>query len=500
MKTLAQLLLLLAICVSTLHAQHISIKTVPVATGDQFLFFPSKNLGMGGVTLALDDPLLDPFTNPARGAFVDGSMFVSTPLFYNISLDEGFGNNSDQGSGRTIPLGLVSNEGGRFGSMLLAWQQISVERPNTGFFNNFVDDTPSFSATRAPALRDNLFGYMSGGLQSEDQRISFGLAIAGGRLNGMEGVRLLYWQGSDVDQEGHMFQIKTGITARLTETRTLDVVLLHHRFSMEHNFLGESRVEEDETNGIGLQVDYTEQLEDGWRVGGQVIGNWQFHPKIPNYDLMQIPRDPGNTSAYNLGIGFARDANNLTFGVDIIFEPIRSHTWADALTDIPLFRFNEEGEQVQTGVIPAGEKTVDNFFRFNNRILRAGISQSGDRVDLQFGAAVHTIRYHLDQINFEQQFERSLNEKWSEWTLSAGIGLKFASFRFNYLGRLTLGTGQPGTFQPWGGWGGGCPNCAVADTGFSGSFIVAPNGVLTLNEARVFSHQFFDSSTDSGRS
>src|SRR3712207_9208274 len=51
---------------STAAAQLISIKTVPVAEGDQFGFFPSANLGMAGLSIALNDTLLDPFGNPAR--------------------------------------------------------------------------------------------------------------------------------------------------------------------------------------------------------------------------------------------------------------------------------------------------------------------------------------------------------------------------------------------------------------------------------------------------
>ena len=51
-------------------AQLISVKSVPVAEGDQFTIFPSQNISMGGVSIALDDPLLDPFLNPAK---VNGS-------------------------------------------------------------------------------------------------------------------------------------------------------------------------------------------------------------------------------------------------------------------------------------------------------------------------------------------------------------------------------------------------------------------------------------------
>ena len=31
------------------------------------------------------------------------------------------------------------------------------------------------------------------------------------------------------------------------------------------------------------------------------------HPKIPNYEIMNIPRDPGTSWSYNLGVGIARD-------------------------------------------------------------------------------------------------------------------------------------------------------------------------------------------------
>lgn len=49
-------------------AQFIDIKTVPIATGEQFLIYPSRNLGFGGLSLAVRDPLGDPFANPAKGS------------------------------------------------------------------------------------------------------------------------------------------------------------------------------------------------------------------------------------------------------------------------------------------------------------------------------------------------------------------------------------------------------------------------------------------------
>jgi hypothetical protein len=84
---------------------------------------------------------------------------------------------------------------------------------------------------------------------------------------------------------------------------------------MKHKSFSEDR-EEDETNGVGVDLRYRHFMEEGWTFGGQLTGDWQWHPKIPNYDIMQIPRDPGNSSAYNLGFGLAREFDDATIGID----------------------------------------------------------------------------------------------------------------------------------------------------------------------------------------
>ncbi|MEJ2537728.1 MAG: hypothetical protein P8048_11875, partial [Calditrichia bacterium] len=87
-------LLLSIMCALLLHpqltiAQLISVKSVPVAEGDQFTIFPSLNISMGGVSIALDDPLLDPFLNPAKIKETGGSWFYSAPGYYGISDENG---------------------------------------------------------------------------------------------------------------------------------------------------------------------------------------------------------------------------------------------------------------------------------------------------------------------------------------------------------------------------------------------------------------------------
>ena len=56
--------------VSSVRAQLIPIKTIPIAQGDQFQIFPANNLGLGSVSIALSDSVNDPFVNPATGTRV----------------------------------------------------------------------------------------------------------------------------------------------------------------------------------------------------------------------------------------------------------------------------------------------------------------------------------------------------------------------------------------------------------------------------------------------
>jgi len=104
-------------------AQLISIKTVPIAQGDQFDIFPSNNFGMGGVSLALADTLLDPFINPAKGARLGSARFFSAPTVYSIS--------QRAGGGRTLPLAAVAGSGAWFGGLSLALQEVDASRPPT---------------------------------------------------------------------------------------------------------------------------------------------------------------------------------------------------------------------------------------------------------------------------------------------------------------------------------------------------------------------------------
>ena len=98
------------------------------------------------------------------------------------------------------------------------------------------------------------------------------------------------------------------------------------------------------------------------------------------------------------------------------------------------------------------------------------------------GLSLHSYRYHLDQEDFVLPLTRTLEEDWSEWTFSLGLGYHFTGFQLRYLSLITLGTGRPGVDQAFFR---GTPEVG-ANTAFRSDFIIAPNGPLSLQAARVW--------------
>jgi hypothetical protein len=214
-------------------------------------------------------------------------------------------------------------------------------------------------------------------------------------------------------------------------------------------------------------------------VGWSVTANRKDHPKIPNYEIQNIPRDPGDTRAYALGGGVAKTEGPARFAVDVFLEPIRSDTWAVAGADTT---------DVLGNVIKEGEKTVENEFVFTNALIRAGASWEYKIATFKGGVQVRSISYELEQINHIEPFspmswKRKQEESWMEWTPSLGISLDLHGVTVHYTGRLTSGTGRPAA--RW-------TNARMAEAGMdtlSSDFLLAPSGPLTLQDARVTTHQ-----------
>lgn len=477
------------------RAQLISIRTVPVAQGDQFEIFPSNNLGMGGVSIAVADTLLDPFLNPAKGSRLGTARFFGSPTVYSVS--------NETGGGRTLPLGALMRSGSWYGGFSLALQEVEASRRNV--FPPVFLPGPRLDLIAPPEVPNlgpderthgNTFAFAMLGKVVPEAGLSLAGSASWARLTAVDGVDLLYAGSQRIQQFGHALDVRVGLLKEFAANRSLEAVILHNRFGMTQDVTyldwfwdpgtqqaaQRPRVEHnlDRTNTWGLHLEYERPLTaTGWRIGWLATGNLMSHPKIPNYEIMNIPRDPGHSYAFNAGIGISRTHGPATFGIDAIYEPIWSNTWAEAAAPI---------ETRLGDTIPAGAKTIENHFRFSNALLRMGVTQElelsgvGRGAALQLGLVIRSISYRLAQYDNVQVAGRNLDERWVEWTPTWGLSLRFPELEIRYRGRVTHGTGRPGVA--------GTGGFAVARDGVAAAgILVAPSGPLTLDEVRVTTHQ-----------
>jgi len=487
--------LLLCAFSSPASTQVIPIRTVPIAQGDQFQIFPSNNLGMGSVSIALNDPLQDPFVNPATGARVaaGGGRFFSAPTVYSLS--------QNAGGGRSLPLAALARGGSWYGGLALALQQVEPSRPpfdRVGVFEPVaLAATPGIPGPDTRAHGNQYVFAMAG--KAWPNRLSLGASVLWSGLHALDGVDLLYSGSQRVEQSGHALDLRLGLLKEWERGRSLEAVLLHNRFAARHDvtyvdvvwdpglqtLVQQARLEQnaDRTNTWGLHVKYARPIgTSGWRVGWLTTVNRLSHPKIPNYELANVPvmpRDPGRSLAYNFGIGLSKTRGPATFGIDAIFEPIRSYTWADAATPVTT---------VLGDTIAAGGKTVENRFRFANAVVRMGVSRDvelgglGKAAELQLGLVVRSVRYHLAQTDNVQLLQRALETGWLEWGPTWGLSLRFPEFEIRYRGRVTNGAGRPGLQSFPVLWG--------RDVAFAGgSILAAPTGPLNLTDVSTTTHQ-----------
>lgn len=455
-----------------LSAQLIPIKTIPVATGDQFLIYPSENLSIANLNLALNDSLLDPFINPARGNLIQGSQIVTNPSAYTIT--------DNLGSAKTLPVAFLSRSDNWFGTFSLAIQEV----------------TPSETNSTVYANGDGVLGnyYISGtiGRQPPGSDISLGLSFSWARLKSVGGVEYLYGRSNRIEQNGKMMDVRLGMVANVGNKKTLESTLVYNQYDVTHLtqqvfdvFIPERRdftplhnpeENRDKTQTFGLDLGYTQYFFDtGWQFGGLATINRKMHPKIPNYTIMSIRRDPGDTWAYNFGVGLTREHAGSVVGFDFIYEPIWSHTWAD--TESPFY----DGDDL---IVQAGDKTVENYFTFSNWIFRIGLRVKEISQAIDLGFEVRNIDYNLLQKDYRVSSRREHSEQWYEYTFSLGFKLFFKPFQISYQGRATLGTGIPSTMRS------STLNMTTrSEMNFFSDFLPAPSGELSLNEAIILSHR-----------
>ncbi|NQT64506.1 MAG: hypothetical protein HQ556_16205 [Candidatus Marinimicrobia bacterium] len=466
--SLSTISLLIILLVNSVSAQLISLKTIPVATGDQFLIFPSQNLSMGGVHIGLKDSLLDHWVNPAFGAAVKGMQVSSSPVYYRIG--------NGYGSARSMPLAVTWNKGIWFGGASFTLQAMNTA-DNQTWWNPEI-------RTLSENIAENK--YLAGFFGRKLGNTSIGVGAYWASLSALDGVDLLYANSESIHQEGNLTDIRVGLNRTLSSGGEMELLYLRNELDMKHEVMYRDwgiaepfeRIETnlDHTVTQGIHLAHKSPVDEfGWAYGYMLTVNQKTHPKIPNYEIMNIPRDPGTTLGYNLGGGISKVSENSTFGIDVIYEPIKSHTWAEADTHM----ISSEEEWIRPG-----DKTVENYFDFSNWVLRTGLGWKNANRTFQLGMQMRSIHYWLEQTDFIAVTERDQEEYWVEWTTTWGMAMDFDDFTIRYSGKTTMGTGRPGIDTQW-IWRGGM----LEDMSMGGDFIIAPSDDLTLQEARVMTHQ-----------
>jgi hypothetical protein len=483
-------------------AQIISIKTLPIALGDQFNFFPSANQAMGGVSMALTDSLLDPFINPAKGARLrPGAMqFFGSPTFYSIS--------RAAGGGQTLPVGGLMSKGNLFGGAVYAMQELNPSHADAIALNQPVPlGARSSTALPLPAPEQGRNKYNRYAFATLGRRVTNGFSLAGSvlyaDLHRIDGVDQLYSGSQSVTQYGGDLDARLGVVRDWEGGSSVEALILHERLAMTHDvtfaetfydpntrFVNvRPRVERnlDRTNTWGVHFAWQRPVGDsGWRVGAILTGNLLTHPKLPNYQVVDIvrpvPWDPGHSAAYNFGIGVSQHQGFSTFALDLIYEPILTHTWGETPAEI---------QTASGSLIPAGGRTTENHFTFSNVIARLGFGQdipiegASYPLRLQGGISAHSIHYWLDQDDHVQITSRRQYEQWVEWAPSWGASMRFGGVDLRYVGTTTHGTGRPGIVSTQFFGVNPAADVALGST----NILAAPSGPLTLTPVSVTTHQ-----------
>jgi hypothetical protein len=317
------------------------------------------------------------------------------------------------------------------------------------------------------------------------------------RLHALDGSDLLFPGRQAMSESGHGLDLRVGLLKDWSGNRSFQALLLHDRFSMSSDvtyldqfwdpglqqFVATPRIEgaQDRTITSGLELAYQRPFgASGWRIGWLGNVNLVSQPRIAENELVTLPRDQGNATAADVGMGFSKIRGPATFAIDVLYEPIWSTTWSVARTST----FTAIGD-----TLAAGERAVTNRFRFSNVVLRLGVNhevplaQIEKTVGLQVGLALRSVSYRLTQNDRVAATQQSMRSSWVEWSPTWGLSLRFPEFELRYRGRVTNGMGRPGQ-------GFNVPIGVVAQPGLApGNIIAVPDPTMHLMGVSTITHQ-----------
>ena len=235
----------------------------PTATSSSFSRRPA--VGLGGVSIALRDSLLDPFTNPAKASRLSEKSkgtFFGSPTSYSVS--------RGAGGGRTFPLGGIYRSGSNFGGVALAIQEIDKLDASNNPVAFAVDDVVGVDGTVLPQpatpSRQNRFAFGTVGHVFEGAGMSVGLSALASSLHDIDGVDLLYAGSRGVRQHGGEVDVRLGLLKEWSGGKSMEAMLLHDRFNMAQDVSWADQVWDPNARTFGLreQIDHNLDRTNTW--------------------------------------------------------------------------------------------------------------------------------------------------------------------------------------------------------------------------------------------
>ncbi len=487
-------MLLLLPLTSELFAQWISIRTVPVIASNQSEFQPSLSRGMGNLSIAFDDPFGAQFINPAKASLMKGIMLFTSPSQNSWRNEDGQPVSAGGGSSfypgvsiNSIPFGGFFRSDNYFGGIMIAYQGYTGERSQRNFATRGTASS-STADIKKTDVGNNTYLYGLFGMSIPNTRLSVAMSGSWGRFGAFDGVNLLYPGALDIKQDGEAWEAKFGAVGELPHGDRLEFVAGRSIYKATHevsysnfswfwsdplntNFL-RTEINKDETKEWLMYARYVRPINSFWNVGASFSVNWKDHPKIPNYSLANIPRDPGISVAYNIGVGTNWSNSKSLWGFEYIYEPITTNTWAEA---------GEQILQPPNQNLSSNFKTIENFFNFYNHIIRIGHqSQSKWKwLDYRFGVQFHFYKYKLNQNDNIRRTARMFSTDWLETTASGGFTANLGNIRLMYTLQLVFGNGMVGTASMR----------TFADGARTADFLPAPSANLVVDNIILVTQQ-----------
>ncbi len=482
---------LLVLIVPVLMAgQALPVKTIPLLTMEQFIMTPSYRVGMGGVSIAVDDELGDAFANPARMPALDKNLYFLAPryngwtlsqlprLFFPVlepiaNMEGGFRSSSLV----AIPAGVLKQSGPEAGLKSAVALSVAPEWLRYDDGGTLFGSGLHFNALNLPFM-----ALAAGKVPWTDFFIGCGLS--GVLVKGVDGVGMLYPGALSLEQSGYVLNSRVGLYRHGRRGGQLDMLVAGHSFGVQHKAKyddGGSASNKDTNYGLKAAAAYDRPLGGGYRAGMAMEWSWRYHPKIPDYPLSGVPRDPGITRALDMGLGLSWLDDETLMAIDAIFERVDGRTWVAAETSTE----RDDGSN-----IPRGEPVLWNNYLFTNGLLRLGVeTRLREDLRVQLGSQIRTYRVDYtrkDEITGDSLFVKRQGQ-WAELVLTGGAVLTREPWEWIYSLQVVNGNGIPGRTGWW--W---MPRLngtkfAYADA-FGADFYIPPLGV-GIEPVPVLMHQ-----------